>query len=166
MSIKVAVAGIGHDALESVRQLIESNPSLALVGDIDGVGLAKQAGGQTPDVVVVPLEDALLSDEFVSDALSSAPRALGLVSDGSVRGLRELFGMGVNGCILHCAAQDELAPAIHALHQGRRHVGPSLASAVVTDFVTSIARSAKEDASKVDVSLIQASDQAGSALHV
>ena len=60
MSIKGAVAGIGHDALERVRQVIESNPSLALFGDIDGVGLAKQTGGQAPDVEAVPLEDSLL----------------------------------------------------------------------------------------------------------
>ncbi len=165
MSIKVAVAGIVDDALDSLRQVIDSNPSLALVGDIDGVGIAKQTSGQTPDVVVLPLEDISLDDDFVSDALTAAPRALGLVADGSVSGLRELFGMGVNGCILHSAAQDELVSAIHELHEGRRFVGPSLASAVVTDFVVSIARASEDTTPDVDISLVQASEQAATTAH-
>jgi len=165
MSIKVAVAGIVDDALDSLRQVIDSNPSLALVGDIDGVGIAKQTSGQTPDVVVLPLEDISLDDDFVSDALTAAPRALGLVADGSVSGLRELFGMGVNGCILHSAAQDELVSAIHELHEGRRFVGPSLASAVVTDFVVSIARASADTTPDVDISLVQASEQAATTAH-
>jgi DNA-binding NarL/FixJ family response regulator len=165
MSIKVAVAGITDGALDSLRQVIDSTPSLALVGDLDGGGIAKQAKRQAPDVIVLPLEDISLDDDFVSDALAAAPRALGLVADGSVSGLRELFGMGVNGCILHSAAQEELVSAIHELHEGRRYVGPSLASAVVTDFVVSIARAAKQTTPDVDMSIVQASEQAATTAH-
>lgn len=130
-TVRIAIAARPEIVRAGVAAMVRRDPSLEVVG------VAKQARDITATVVRHRPDVAIVDDELVDTAASTAIRQAQehaphtrflLVTSASspTSTIRRLFEIGASGVISHDAPHEDLLEAIACVHRGVRYLHPSL----------------------------------------
>lgn len=141
MNIKVLLVD-DHDIVrEGLRELINRQPDMAVVGEAgDGRSAIELAGSLVPDVVVMDVSMPDLNGVDAARQICSgeaAPKVLCLSMHAEHRYVEAMLRAGAAGYLVKSCASRELAEAIRAVQSGKSYLSPEIADLVVDRFVRS-----------------------------
>src|SRR5262249_53309813 len=123
---------------EGLRALIDSQPDLAVVGEVsDGLSACRRARELLPAVVVMDVSIPGLSGDQATERLKQdlpVVKVLALTVYEDKAHLRRLLKAGASGYILKLATGEELVRALRVVAAGGVYLDPVLAGKVVGDF--------------------------------
>jgi two-component system response regulator NreC len=136
--IKVLIADDHAIVRAGLRTLIESEPSLELVGEATGGYETIELIDKTkPDILVLDISMPDIDGIAVTKKLKSQDkdvRILILTIHDDKALLREALKSGASGYVLKHAAEKELISAIKIVMRGDMYVEPSMVHTLVDDF--------------------------------
>jgi len=129
-----------HEVVRSgLRMLLESQPEMLIVGEAStGTQALEMAGQVQPDVIVM---DITLPDFSGIEATRRIKQRypnvaiVALTIHEDEQYFFEMLQAGASGYVPKRAAPNDLISAIRAAHNGQIYLYPSLAKALVTDFI-------------------------------
>ena len=124
---------------EGLKALINSQPDMTVVGEAaDGLQAIETARRLRPHVLVMDLSmpqmDGAAATQRVRQEFPEV-RVLALTVHAERSYLRQLLAAGAAGYVLKRAAGDELVRAVRAVAAGGVYIDPSVAGAVVEDYL-------------------------------
>lgn len=130
-----------HEVVRTgLRMLLENQPDLVIVGEASsgkqGLELARQL---KPDVVVMDITLSDISGIETTRILKEESPDIAVVAltiHEDEQYFFEMLQAGASGYIPKRAAPNDLITAIRAAHAGQVYIYPSLAKALVADFLT------------------------------
>lgn len=124
---------------EGIKRLIDSQPDLEIVGEVDdGVQAVEQANVLQPDLVLMDVSMPHLNGIEATRLLkTTAPRLhiLVLTVHEDHGYVREFLRAGASGYLLKRASTEELLRAIRAVAAGQIYVDPRIATTLVNSLV-------------------------------
>jgi DNA-binding NarL/FixJ family response regulator len=138
MAIRILLADDHPIFREGVRSLLDSQPGVEVVAEVeDGAGAVEAARTQKPDVVVIDVSmpgmnglDATL--RIIAEEPDTKVLCLSMHSDR--RFVDAALRSGARGYLLKECALEELATAIQAVVAGQIYVSPRLADTVLAGY--------------------------------
>lgn len=125
--IRVAILGECHLFRAGVRQLLSSDPAVAVVGEAGAKAIRPLVQTSAPDVLVADLHvpGVLgLCREWTHRA--PRPRVLVVAANGGVAVALQVLEAGVRGVVAQPTTAGALLAAVHAVHAGRLWVAQGL----------------------------------------
>jgi DNA-binding NarL/FixJ family response regulator len=140
--MKIVIADDHRMFRQGLRNLLERQPGIKVVGEADGGQEAvRMAKRQAPDVVIMDISmPGLNGIEATRMIRASQPgaRILALSMHADRRFVIEILKQGALGYVLKDAAFDELSQAIRQVMKGQIYLSPSVANLVVKDYIEAI----------------------------
>jgi len=137
--VRVLLADDHAVVREGLKALINSQTDMTVVGEAaDGLQAIEGARRLRPNVLVMDLSMPNLDGaEATRQVRQQFPevRVLALTVHAERSYLRQLLAAGAAGYVLKRAAGDELVRAVRAVAAGGVYIDPSIASAVVEEFL-------------------------------
>jgi two-component system response regulator NreC len=122
-----------------LRMMLESEPDMQIVAEAEsGEEALERAGECRPDVVIMDVSLPGMSGVATTRALRDRYPDVSVLALTIHEGERYFFQMldaGAAGYVPKRAAPTDLVSAIHTVHQGHVYLYPSLATALVSDYV-------------------------------
>jgi len=120
---------------EGVAAVIQTQPDMEMVGEaVDGGDAIEAFRRLRPDVTLMDLQmprlDGVLAISAIRQEFPQARIIVLTTYSGDVKALRALKA-GAVGYLLKSSLRKELVETVRAVHQGRRHLPPELASEIV-----------------------------------
>lgn len=139
MSIRILLADDHEIVRASLRMLLQAEGDMEIIGEAaggwDAIRLAQQL---RPDVVIMDISmpdlDGIEATRLIRQ-LHRPPAVLVLTMHESEAHFFEVLRAGASGYIPKRAAPTELIRAIRVVHTGEIFLYPSVATALVTDFL-------------------------------
>ncbi len=123
---------------QGVRNLLEQNPEIAVVGECgDGQTAIDLATTLAPDVVVMDISLPGINGIDATRQIVSrkaAPRVLALSMHADKRFLSGILEAGAVGFLPKDCAFTELVTAIREVHAGQVYLSPTISRVVVSDY--------------------------------
>jgi two-component system response regulator NreC len=139
VKIRVLLADDHAIVREGVKRILTAEPDLEVVGEAeDGLQAVEQAKKLKPDVAVLDISmpgiNGIEATKQIKAALPDTQTlALTMHSDDTY--VFQLLKAGASGYVLKRAAATDLVQAIRAARRGEAFLYPSVAKAVVTDYL-------------------------------
>ena len=129
-----------HEVVRTgLRMLLDEQPDMVIVGEADtGSDAIKLAEKLKPDVIVMDITLPDMSGIKVSERIKSKYPETAIVAltiHDDEQYFFEMLQAGASGYVPKRAAPEDLISAIRATHSGETYLYPSLAKALVSDFV-------------------------------
>ena len=129
-----------HEVVRTgLRMLLDEQPDMVIVGEADtGSDAIKLAEKLKPDVIVMDITLPDMSGIKVSERIKSKYPETAIVAltiHDDEQYFFEMLQAGASGYVPKRAAPEDLISAIRAAHSGETYLYPSLAKALVSDFV-------------------------------
>jgi two-component system response regulator NreC len=138
--IRILIADDHVIVREGVRSLLQSQPDIDVVAEAsNGREAVAKARQLLPDIVLM---DIAMPEMNGLDATAAIKRespqveVLALTMHDDYGYFLELLHNGASGCVLKGASSAELLAAIHAVHEGGVYIHPSVAKALVADYMS------------------------------
>ena len=151
--LRILLADDHEMVREGLRQLIDSQPGMSVVGEAgDGVEAISRALRLKPDLVVMDLSMPKLNGLQATDLLRRKHPGLKIVALTAHEDegyLRQLCKVGVAGYVLKRSASDELVKAIGVVAKGGVYFESSLASAALARQLTGSAPAGESGAAEL-----------------
>jgi len=139
MSVKVLLVDDHAIIREGLRSLLEKQPDMEVVADVDdGRRAVEMVRELSPDVVIMDVTMPRLGGiEATRQITSESPsvKVIALSIHSKRRFVADMLQAGAAGYILKECLFDELVQAIHAVCEGGRYLSPSITDVVVNDYV-------------------------------
>lgn len=124
---------------EGVRSLLEGEPDLEVVGEVeDGRQAVQTALSLAPDVVLMditmPLLDGIEATRQIA-ARDGSVRVLVLTMHDNEEVFLRALGAGAAGYVLKKSGGGELMGAIRSTYEGNSYLSPYMAKALMTDYL-------------------------------
>lgn len=139
MSVKVLLVDDHAIIREGLRSLLEKQPDVEVVADVDdgrrAIELVRQLG---PDVVIMDVTMPRMSGIEATRQITGefpAARVIALSIHARRRFVADMLSAGAAGYILKECLFDELVQAIHVVSKGGRYLSPRITDVVVNDYV-------------------------------
>ena len=133
---------------EGVRSLLQTQPDIEVVGEVDdGRSAVREALALRPDVVLMDITMPQLDGiEATRQIAQRAPavRVLVLTMHDNEDVFLRALGAGAAGYVLKRSGGHELMSAIRSTHEGNTYLSPYLAKALMSDYLEHIDRGAPE----------------------
>lgn len=141
MSIKILLADDHKIVRDGLRSLLEKQPNMEVVAEAeDGRKAVKLAIRRRPQVVIMDISMPDLNGiEATRQMLKELPhlKVIALSMHSDRRYILGMFQAGASGFLLKDCAFEELACAINTVVASQPYLSPSVAGAVIEDFVRS-----------------------------
>jgi len=125
---------------DGLRTLLETETGMEVIGEAaNGRAAVEMAARLKPDVVIMDVAMPDLNGVEATRQITSAranTKVIALSMHSDKRFVAEMFRAGASGYLLKDAAFEELSSAIRAVLDKRTYVSPSIAGALVEDYVT------------------------------
>jgi len=139
MSVKVLLVDDHAIIREGLRSLLEKQPDMEVVADVDdGRRAVEMVRELSPDVVIMDVTMPRLGGiEATRQITSESPsvKVIALSIHSKRRFVADMLQAGAAGYILKECLFDELVQAIRAVSEGGRYLSPSITDVVVNDYV-------------------------------
>ena len=139
MSVKVLLVDDHAIIREGLRSLLEKQPDMEVVADVDdGRRAVEMVRELSPDVVIMDVTMPRLGGiEATRQITGESPsvKVIALSIHSKRRFVADMLQAGAAGYILKECLFDELVQAIHAVCEGGRYLSPSITDVVVNDYV-------------------------------
>jgi len=139
MSVKVLLVDDHAIIREGLRSLLEKQPDMEVVADVDdGRRAVELVRELSPDVVIMDVTMPRLGGiEATRQITGESPsvKVIALSIHSKRRFVADMLQAGAAGYILKECLFDELVQAIHAVCEGSRYLSPSITDVVVNDYV-------------------------------
>lgn len=144
MSPKVFLTDDHKIMREGLRVLLEKHPRFEVVGEAeDGLEFIKNVRDLRPEVVVMDIGMPNLNGiEATRKIVAEMPKIkiVGFSMHADRRFIVEMLKAGASAYLLKDSASEELIVAIRAVLADRIYLSPSLADAVIKDYIDNIPR--------------------------
>ena len=151
MSIRILLADDHRLVREGLRSLIEGQPDMEVVAEVeDGRTAIQIARDLSPEIVVM---DIGMRDLNGIDATLKIKtefphiKVIGLSMHSDKRFVSGMLGAGASGYLLKDSAFEELVTALHAVRSNKIYLSPSITGVVVEDYVRKISKDTEPDSS-------------------
>ena len=128
--MKVLISNCMHTVRDELKRLIDDQPDMQFVGDVDdepgGLQLVEQLN---PDVVVLDFRNSFLrGTETVNRMLALRPglKIIALSMHSDARYLSECLNAGIWGYVLKDCACEELVEAVRSVAADQRYLSPNI----------------------------------------
>jgi two-component system response regulator NreC len=139
MTIKIVLVDDHEIVRAGLRMLIQAQPDMEIVGEAENGQQALDLCGQAlPDVVIMDITMPGLSGLEVTRQLkqqSPDTNVLALTIHEGEQYFFEMLNAGASGYVPKRAAPTDLVNAIRAVHSGEVYLHPSVAKALVNDYL-------------------------------
>jgi DNA-binding NarL/FixJ family response regulator len=139
MTIRIIIADDHKIVRSGLRSLLEKEPDLEVVKEVDnGREAVRSSQELAPDVVVMDVAMPDLNGiEATRQIIASRPgtKVIALSMHADKRYVMEMLKAGASGYILKDSAYEELAIAIRTVLKNRTYMCPQVADIVVGDYV-------------------------------
>ena len=146
MSIKVLLVDDHSIIREGLRSLLEKQPEMEVIADIDdGRKAVELVRELLPDIVIMDITmPGLNGIEATRQIIAEFPdvKVIALSIHSKRRYVADMLSAGATGYILKECLFDELVQAIHAVVAGGRYLSPRITDVVVNDYVKRLSVSA------------------------
>lgn len=142
MMIRVLLADDQNLIREGLKALLEQEPDLQVIADVDnGCDAVQQAEALQPDVVLMdltmPKMDGITATQTIC-ARCPEIRVLVLTASDDEASIRTALQVGARGYLLKDMSPDELANAVRTAHKGFTQLSPGiLQKAMAASFLSS-----------------------------
>lgn len=148
--IRVLIADDHNIVREGVRMILTGQEDFEVVGEAStGREALERARALAPDVVVMDISmpdmTGIQATERIRKELPSV-QVLGLTMHEEQSYVFELLKVGAAGYVLKRAAAEDLVSGVRAAHRGEAFLYPSVAKAVVQDYLQRISAKEKDEA--------------------
>lgn len=148
--IRILLADDHAIVREGIKRILMAEPDLDVVGEAeDGVQAVELAKRVKPDVAILdismPRLNGIEATKQIREALP-ATHILALTMHEDDTYVFQLLKAGASGYVLKRAAATDLVQAIRAAHRGEAFLYPSVAKAVVADYLKRLERGEDRDA--------------------
>ena len=148
MSVKVLLVDDHAIIREGLRSLLEKQPDLEVVADVDdGRRAIELVRELSPDVVIMDVTMPRLGGIEATRQITGefpAVKVIALSIHSRRPFVADMLQAGAAGYILKECLFDELVEAIHAVNGGARYLSPKITDVIVSDYVK---RLSSDDAS-------------------
>ena len=139
MAIKILLADDHQLVRKGIRQLIEAEPDMDVVGEAaDGQQIVRMFLETTPDVVVtdigMPGLNGIEATRRLTDLEPNA-RILALSMHNDPGYVTEILAAGAKGYLVKDAAVEELIRAVRTVASGMTYLSPTIAGDVVDEHI-------------------------------
>jgi DNA-binding NarL/FixJ family response regulator len=146
--IRVLIADDHAMFREGVRALLDAEPDIEVVGEVeDGRAASQRALSLRPDIVLMDITmpglDGVEATRLITHRDPSIRVLILTMHDNEEVFLRSLAA-GAAGYVLKRSGGLELVGAIRSTHQGNTYLSPYLARALMTDYLQRVDRGADE----------------------
>ena len=139
MSIKILIADDHKIFREGLRALIEKQPGMEIIDEVENGRKAVQLVRELlPDVVIMDIAMPNLNGiEATRQIVAKAPsvKVVALSMHSDKRFVVEMLKAGASGYLLKDCAFEELAHAICAVRSNRTYLSPKIADMMIKDYV-------------------------------
>jgi DNA-binding NarL/FixJ family response regulator len=139
MSIKILIADDHKIFREGLRALIEKQPGMEIIDEVDNGRKAVQlVRDLLPDVIIMDIAMPNLNGiEATRQIVAKAPsvKVVALSMHSDKRFVVEMLKAGASGYLLKDCAFEELGHAIHAVRANRTYLSPKIADMMIKDSV-------------------------------
>jgi DNA-binding NarL/FixJ family response regulator len=139
MSIKILIADDHKIIREGLRALVERQPGMEVIGEVENGRKAVQLVGELlPDVIIMDIAMPDLNGiEATRQIVTKTPsvRVIALSMHSDKRFVVEMLKAGASGYLLKDCAFEELVYAIHAVTANRNYLSPKIADKVIKDYI-------------------------------
>ena len=124
---------------EGLRELIENQPGLRVVGEAEtGKEAVTLARRHKPNIVIMDISMAALNGIDATKQLKELDRGISVIilsmhSEKNI--IRDAFQAGAAGYILKKSAFSEISDAIQTVGAGQAYISPQIATMVISDLV-------------------------------
>jgi DNA-binding NarL/FixJ family response regulator len=129
-AVRVLISNCMHMVRDELRRLIDDQPDMQFVEDVDGEkGGLRQVEKLSPDVVVLDFQNSFLrGTETVNRMLALKPdlKIIALSMHSDPRYLNECLSAGVWGYVLKDCACEELVDAVRKVAADQVYLSPSI----------------------------------------
>ncbi len=148
--IRVLIADDHSIVREGVRMILAGQEDFEVVGEAStGREALERARALAPDVVVMDISmpdmTGIQATEKIRKELPSV-QVLGLTMHEEQSYVFELLKVGAAGYVLKRAAAEDLVSGVRAAHRGEAFLYPSVAKAVVQDYLQRVTAKEKDEA--------------------
>jgi two-component system response regulator NreC len=146
--IRVLIADDHAMFREGVRALLDAEPDIEVVGEVeDGRAASQRALALHPDIVLMDITmpglDGVEATRLITQRDPSIRVLILTMHDNEEVFLRSLAA-GAAGYVLKRSGGHELVGAIRSTHEGNTYLSPYLARALMTDYLQRVDRAADE----------------------
>jgi two-component system response regulator NreC len=146
--IRVLIADDHAMFREGVRALLDAEPDIVVVGEVeDGRAASQRALSLRPDIVLMDITmpglDGVEATRLITQRDPSIRVLILTMHDNEEVFLRSLAA-GAAGYVLKRSGGHELVGAIRSTHEGNTYLSPYLARALMSDYLQRVDRAADE----------------------
>jgi len=149
VALRIVLADDHAVVREGLRALVNAQPDMCVVGEVENGEAAWQAALElAPDVLVLDLSMPLLGGAEATKRIRRdcpAVKVLALTIHEERLYLTELLRAGASGYVLKRAAAAELVRAVRAVASGGTYIDPSLAGTVVEGYLDAEEATAQQE---------------------
>jgi DNA-binding NarL/FixJ family response regulator len=154
VSVRVLIADDQAVVRAGLRRILEADPELQVVGEVeDGLGAVEAAARLRPQVVLMdirmPRLDGLEATRRIVATAEEAPRVLVLTTFGLDEYVYEALRAGASGFLLKDAPAEDLLDAVRVVARGAALLDPAVTRAVIARF-TALPRTSDEHAAQLE----------------